>query len=229
MSIVVTVALVALLALALDMLCIRFARRKTILSYAMVTIGVGLIYRGGMQIIVGRDIYFPPPLGVISDIKVDNVFIPSQYIWVIISLLTISGFLSYLFLRTRLGKAMRAVSQSPRAAQLCGIEPRFMSALAFTLAGVNASIAGVLIAPIGGAFYENGLAFSLKGFAAAILGGFGSPIGAVIGGLLIGLIESLSAGYLSSGYKDVTSLTILLGLLLVWPSGLLGRVEARRV
>ena len=69
----------------------------------------------------------------------------------------------------------------------------------------------------------------LKGFAAAVLGGFGSSFGAVIGGLLIGVAESLTAGYIDSGYKDLAALVILLGLLLVRPSGLLGRVEARRV
>ncbi len=141
----------------------------------------------------------------------------------------VSGGLSYLFLRTRIGKAMRAASQSPRAAALCGIEPARMSALAFGMAAAAGALAGALVAPVGGAFFEYGLGFGLKGFAAAVLGGFGSPVGAVVGGLLIGLLESLSAGYLSSAYKDAVALAILLALLLAWPSGLLGRVEAKRV
>jgi branched-chain amino acid transport system permease protein len=100
--------------------------------------------------------------------------------------------------------------------------------LSFAMAGLWRD-GGAWSAPIGGAFYEYGLIFALKGFAAAVLGGFGSTVGAVLGGLLIGVAESLSAGYLSSAYKDAVSLAILLGLLLLWPSGLLGHVEARRV
>ena len=104
-----------------------------------------------------------------------------------------------------------------------------MSMLAFAMAASTGAFAGALIAPIGAAFYQYGLVYGLKGFAAAILGGFGSPVGAVIGGVLIGIIESTSAGYLDSAYKDAIALAILVALLLLRPSGLMGHVEARRV
>ena len=126
----------------------------------------------------------------------------------------------------------RANGLSPmnvRSAALCGIEPTHMSMLAFALAGATGAIAGALIAPIGASFYENGLNFALKGFAAAVLGGFGNPVGAVVGGILLGIGESLCAGYLSSAYKDAVSLLVLLSFLILRPSGLLGRAEARRV
>lgn len=232
-SVIVAVVLatiaVAALGIALDKFGLQQARRKTILGYAMITIGFSVLYRGLMQVVVGREILFMPSFGVLPELRVAEVYFSAQSTWILCTLLIVSGGLSYLFLRTRIGKAMRAASQNPRAAALCGIEPRFMSALAFAMAAAVGAIAGALIAPVGAAFYEYGLTFGLKGFAAAVLGGFGSPVGAVVGGLLIGILESLSAGYLSSGYKDAVALSILLLLLLLWPSGLLGRVEARRV
>jgi branched-chain amino acid transport system permease protein len=224
-----TIASVTALGAILDIVGIQRARRKTVLSLAMITIGFSALYRGLMQVIVGRDVLFTPGFGLIPDVRTASLYIGSQSLWILLALALISGALSYLFLRTRIGKAMRAASQNPRAAALCGIDPKLMSIAAFAMAAAVGAIAGALIAPIGAAFYDYGLVFGLKGFAAAVLGGFGSPVGAVLGGLIIGLLESLSAGYLASAYKDAVALSILLGLLLVWPSGLLGRVEARRV
>jgi len=229
LAVLVAVVSVAALGIALDKFGLQQARRKTILGYAMITIGFSLLYRGLMQVVAGRDVLFMPNFGVIPDLRVLDVYFSSQSTWILVTLVLVSGGLSFLFLRTRLGKAMRAASQSPRAAALCGIEPARMSALAFAMAAGAGALAGALVAPVGAAFYEYGLSFGLKGFAAAVLGGFGSPVGAVVGGLLIGLLESIAAGYLSSAYKDAVALAILLALLLVWPSGLLGRVEARRV
>ncbi|GGC77893.1 branched-chain amino acid ABC transporter permease [Chelatococcus reniformis] len=224
-----TIVGVTALGAALDVFGIQRARRKTVLSLAMITIGFSVLYRGLMQVLVGRDVMFAPSFGIIPDIRTAELYVGSQSLWILLALGLISGGLSYLFLKTRLGKAMRAASQSPRAAALCGIDPRLMSIASFAMAAAVGAIAGALIAPIGAAFYDYGLVFGLKGFAAAVLGGFGSPVGAVVGGLLLGLMESISAGYLASAYKDAVALAILLGLLLVWPSGLFGRVEARRV
>jgi branched-chain amino acid transport system permease protein len=228
-AIVFAVLAVTVLGVALDQLGLQQARRKTVLGYAMITIGFSVLYRGLMQVTAGRDVLFMPSFGAIPDFRAADIYFSSQSIWILLTLAVVSGALSYLYLKTRIGKAMRAASQNARAAALCGIEPRFMSALAFAMAAAVGAIAGALVAPVGAAFYEYGLTFGLKGFAAAVLGGFGSPVGAVVGGLLIGILESVSAGYLSSGYKDAVALAVLLVLLLVWPSGLLGRVEAKRV
>ena len=229
LAVVAAVGTVTLLAILLVSVGIQHARRKTVLTFAMITIGFGIMYRGLMQVTIGRDVMFVPAFGLFRDLRAFDLYLNSQAIWILLSLVLLSGLLSHLFLRTRIGKAMRAASQSNRAAALCGIDPQRMAILAFVLAGVTGSLAGAVITPIGAAFYEYGLSFGLKGFAAAILGGFGSPVGAVLGGILLGLAESFAAGYLDSGYKDAISLIILLGLLLLWPSGLLGRVEARRV
>jgi branched-chain amino acid transport system permease protein len=228
-GVLAAIAAVTVLGVGLDKFGIQQARRKTVLSFAMITIGFSILYRGLMQVLVGRDIIFLPAFGVMPDIRVMGVYFGSQSVWLLVVLAVVSIGLRYLFAHTRIGKAMRAASQVPRAAALCGIEPTHMSALAFAMAASLGALAGALVTPIGAAFYEYGLAFGLKGFAAAVLGGFGSPLGAVIGGLLIGLLESLTAGYVASALKDAAALVVLLALLLVWPSGLLGRVEARRV
>ena len=221
--------LVALLGVLMDWLGLQHARRKTVLSYAMITIGLGISYRGLMQVVAGRELLFPPAFGLLPLVRAQGVFISGQNLLILLTLVVVATGLSYLFLRTRMGKAMRAASQQPRAAQLCGINPRHMAMVAFGMAGLLGATAGALIAPVGAAFYEFGLGYGLKGFAAAVLGGFGSAPGAVIGGLLIGLAESLTAGYIDSAYKDAVALLILLVLLLIKPSGLLGRAEARRV
>ncbi len=223
------VVIVTLLAVGMDRVGLQNARQRSVLSFAMITIGFSIAFRGLMQVAVGRDVLFMPTFGVIPDVRVAGLYFGSQNVWVVFALFAISAGLSYLFLKTRMGKAMRAASQNPRAAALCGIDSRSMSLIAFAMAGAIGALAGALVAPIGAAFYEYGLVFSLKGFAAAILGGLGSPVGAVVGGLLIGAIESVAAGYLDSAYKDATTLTILIALLLVWPSGLFGYVEAKRV
>ena len=222
-------ACVVIAAVALDRIAIQNAKRKTVLTYAMITIGASVFYRGLMQVVVGRNVEFMPSFGVLPDVNVAGVFLGSQYVWILLAM-TVTGIgLSYLFLRTRTGKAMRAASQNVRAAALCGIEPARMSMLAFGLAGLTGALAGALVAPIGASFYENGLNFALKGFAGAVLGGFGNPLGAVVGGVLIGLGESLTAGYVSSSYKEAVSLLVLFGVLLLRPSGLMGHAEARRV
>jgi branched-chain amino acid transport system permease protein len=229
LAVLVACVSVTILGVLMDWLGLQHARRKTVLSYAMITLGIGISYRGLMQNIFGRDILFPPAFSGIPLFRAQGVFISGQNSLILVVLAVVSIALSYLFLRTRLGKAMRAASQQPRAAQLCGINPRHMAMIAFGMAGFLGAVAGGLVAPIGAAFYEYGLFFGLKGFAAAVLGGFGSAPGAVLGGLLIGLAESLTAGYINSAYKDAVALLILLVLLLVKPSGLLGRAEARRV
>ena len=86
-----------------------------------------------------------------------------------------------------------------------------------------------LIAPLASASYDNGLFFGVKGFAAAILGGLGNPIGAIVGGILIGVIEAFSAGYLASAYKDAIALVLLIGILVLRPAGLLGGAQVKRV
>lgn len=220
---------VVLLGMVLERFAIGIARSSDLLTMVMITIGVGIAFRGLMGLVFGKDIHFLPNFGVFPPLVLGGAYVPSQGIWIVLALGLISSALWFVFNRTSVGKAMRASSEDARAAALCGIDPRKMSLLAFAMAAGIGAIAGALIAPMASAFYENGLYLGLKGFAAAVLGGLGNPMGAVVGGLLIGIVENVSAGYLDSGAKDGIAFAILLGFLLLRPGGLLGRVEVWRV
>ena len=131
-------------------------------------------------------------------------------------------FLYLLIDKTLLGKAFQACSVNPMAARLMGISPNKMSSLSFTLSAALGAVAGLAIAPIVFASYDMGTMLGIKGFSAAIIGGLGSAPGAVIGGMLIGLLESFGAGYISSGMKDAIAFSVILLILLIRPSGILG-------
>lgn len=224
-----SILIVAAFGVLLDRVAIQHARRKEHLTLVMITIGAASVFRGLMEIIVGRKVYFMPAFPAPANIGLAGIYVPGQGLWIILTLAVVALLLWALFRHTLLGKAMRAASGNARAAQLYGIDPRIMSALSYGIAGATGAIAGAVVTPIASGYYQLGLYYGLKGFAATILGGLGNPLGAIVGGLLIGLIESVSAGYVSSGYKDSIALGILLLVMLFRPSGLFGHVEAVRV
>ncbi|HTU02328.1 MAG TPA: branched-chain amino acid ABC transporter permease, partial [Candidatus Sulfotelmatobacter sp.] len=133
------------------------------------------------------------------------------------------------FDRTVTGKAMLACACDRKAAALMGIHVDGMVTLSFGISALVGALGGVILAPITLTSYDAGILLGLKGFAACILGGLGNPFGAVAGGLLLGVLESVSAGLISSGYKDAVAFVILLGLLFLRPSGLFGAKAAARV
>ena len=130
--------------------------------------------------------------------------------------------------RTRLGIAIQAASQNQLAAYLNGIRVKALSSLVWAVSGAVAAVCGLLLAPV--ALVDIGLwVVVLKALAALVLGGFGSVPGAILGGLLIGVIEQLAGVYLPDGSKDVAAYLVLIGVLIVWPRGLLGEAHGRRV
>jgi len=135
--------------------------------------------------------------------------------------------LGFFFRTTLYGKAMVACADDPVGARAVGISPSRMRSIAFGISGALAALGGILVVSLTSMSWDGGTLIGLKGFIAAVFGGLGGYEGAVIGGLSLGLLESLGAGYVSSSYKDVLSLALLVVLLLVRPQGLLrGRVIA---
>jgi branched-chain amino acid transport system permease protein len=128
-----------------------------------------------------------------------------------------------------LGKAIVATAANRLAARLVGINTRQIVGLSFAISAAIGAVAGILIAPITLTSYDIGTLLALKGFAAAMLGGMGSALGAVVGGLLLGLLEAFAAGYLSSQYKDAVAFLVILAVLLAMPRGLFGRASVERV
>jgi branched-chain amino acid transport system permease protein len=136
----------------------------------------------------------------------------------------------YIFLEhTLLGKAVLATAANRLAARLVGINTTTIMALAFGGSAAIGAIAGILVTPITLTSYDVGTLLALKGFAAAMLGGMGNPVGAVVGGMLLGLLEAFGAGYISSTYKDAFAFLVILIVLFAAPQGLFGRRVVERV
>jgi branched-chain amino acid transport system permease protein len=138
----------------------------------------------------------------------------------------ITGALYWFLLRTDTGQAIRATAQDREAAQLMGINVRRMSVLAFGIGAALAGTAGALISPTYYIFPQVGGAFTLKAFVIVVLGGMGSVVGATLGGIIIGVTESLAAVYVASGLKELVVFVLFLALLLFKPAGLLGKTRA---
>lgn len=193
------------------------------IAQVMVTLGLGITLKGLAQVFIGKDTQFPPTFSGGAPLSVAGATIPAQTLWIVGSLVVILVALYGLLRGTRIGKGMTAVSINHYAATLMGISPHRSAVIAFIIAGLIGGAAGALLAPVASAHYDNGIFLGIKGFAAAILGGLGSPVGALLGGLILGLTESLTAGYVSSVYKDAVSLMLLLAILLLRPQGLIGK------
>ena len=212
-----------------EKLSIEPARSKEVLILIFVTIGVSILMRGGFKIIWGKNQMALPPFTGDTPIIFLKAAILPQSIWIVGITIIVVILLHLFFTKTMTGKAMRATSFNRRAAALAGININRMILLSFALSGTLGAVAGIIIVPITTLSYDIGVLLGLKGFAAAVLGGYGNSFGAVIGGLLLGVMESLGAGMISSTYKDVIAFAILLTVLFVKPSGLLGHGEKERV
>ncbi|MEO8082178.1 MAG: branched-chain amino acid ABC transporter permease [Caldimonas sp.] len=223
------VALAVVAGLLLEKLAIERARDADVTTLIIITIGASILLRGLAQLVWGKGIHALPPLSGGEPIAIGGATLLPQSVWVMGTTLAIVALLSWFFGRTRLGRAMLATSHNRLAAQLVGIDVRLVLLASFGLAALVGAIAGTLITPISFTSYEAGIMLGLKGFAAAILGGLGSFHGAVAGGLLLGLLETFGAGYVSSAYKDVIAFVVILAVLFVRPDGLVGVLRSERV
>ncbi|MCP3175565.1 MAG: branched-chain amino acid ABC transporter permease [Desulfuromonadales bacterium] len=222
-GLLLAVAGVALVAMLVERFGLRPSRSDHHLVLIFLTVGLSIILRGIMKLVWGKNRMALPPLSPDRPIEILGATVLPQALWIFGLTLAAIVLLSWFFYRTPLGLAMRAVASNPTAAEVVGIPSGRVRATSFALAGALGGLAGVLVTPITTLNYDVGVLLGLKGFAAAILGGFGSFPGAIAGGLTLGLLESLSAGYLSSAYKDVVAFVVLLLVLFVRPKGLLGK------
>jgi len=208
--------------LIVEGLGVRPARTQSHLVLIFLTIGLSIILRGVMKLIWGKNRMAVPPLSGEDPVRLLGATILPQTLWILLlTALAIVGLVLF-FRKTSLGLAMRAVAANEHAARVVGLNVGRVKAASFALAGALGGLGGALVTPITTLAYDVGVLLGLKGFAAAILGGFGSFPGAIVGGIMLGLLESLSAGYFSSAYKDVVAFVVLLLVLFVRPKGLLG-------
>ncbi len=223
------VGLVTLIGVLLDRLAIRPIRNPSVLTLIIATIAASILIKGAAMLIWGKNPHDLPAFSGRDPISFFGAVIQPQYLWVFGFLVLIVVILTLFFDKTIAGKAMSACADNPHAASLVGINVNRMILLSFILSAAIGATAGIIITPISLMEFDRGAMLAVKGFAAAILGGLGSFPGAVAGGLILGLIESLGAGLISSGYKDAFALLILLALLFFRPSGLLGNAQVSRI
>jgi len=221
LAVLMAVAGVTLLGAALERAAIRPARRASVITLIIITIGASILLRGIAMRVWGPDALAMPHFSSEEPIRIAGASLLPQHIWIIgIVFLTMLA-LWLLGERTQVGKAMRACAVDREAAQLVGIPAPRMVTLSFALSGALGGLAGAIVCPLAMGQYNMGIMLGLKGFCAAILGGMGNPLGAVLGGLLLGVLESLGAG-VWSGLKDAIAFSIMLIVLLARPTGLLG-------
>lgn len=223
-GILLAIIAAGIIGLATERLTIRplWVRNAPLYAMMMALFGVQIVLENGALLLVGSQAYGYPAFSSGGPLTLFGSAISYQILWIFaVTALLMLG-LNLLFRRTMLGKAMRASAVNREAAMLMGVDVNRMLTYAFIGSALLGAIGGALIAPQQFTAFNVGLPYALKGFAAAILGGFGNLTGAVVGGLLLGIIEALAIGFISSKFSDVIIFTLLIVLLLVRPSGLFG-------
>jgi len=205
------------------------ARGAGSVSLIIITIGASLVIRGVIQIWLGKGAHVLAAFSGNEPIAIGGATLLPQSLWVLGVAAAMVIALWLFFRRTVVGKAILATSYNALAAQLVGIPTQWVLRLSFALSAAMGAVAGILLTPITLTSYDVGIMLGLKGFVAAVVGGLGSGLGAVAGGLLVGIVEAMSAGYISSAYKDAVPFVLILIILFFLPRGLFGARITERV
>jgi branched-chain amino acid transport system permease protein len=225
------VAIVALVGCLLELALFRRLQRHSVLHLIIITIGLSIVIQEVALHLWDEKVRSLPYFSgnEVSSVRFLGAAISPQVLWVLGTVAVVVAGL-HIFLRYTLrGRAMRACSSNPEAAMLAGINIPNMRTLSFGLSAALGALAGCVISPMTMTHYEMGGPLAIKGFAAAILGGLGNPMAAVAGGLLVGVLESVSVSRLPAVYNDVAAFAILLLVLFVRPNGLFGAPSAESV
>jgi len=215
--------------LLLYRLAIKPAGDASVVSLIIITIGASIFIQGVVQIVLGKNQQTLPAFSGDASLRVLGAYVLPQALWVLGTAAVLVALCFAFFRLTLLGKAMLAVAANSLAARAVGIPASRVLQLSFGLSALLGAVAGVVAAPITTTVYDIGLMLGMKGFVAATLGGLGSAGGAVLGGLIVGLLEALMAGYVSSAYKDAVPFVMIVFILLVMPHGLFGARSSDRV
>jgi branched-chain amino acid transport system permease protein len=219
---VAAIAATAAIGAVFELLAVRPIKGGDPLRIIMVTIGGAVLLRQMALHLFGPDERALDPFTAGPSLKGLGAAVERQTVWIWVLTAAAVVVLAYLYRRTTFGRAMRATSIRRDAARLVGISTDRMVTASFALAAGLGALAGLAVAPLTQVSFHVGAGMGVKGFAAAILGGLGNPVAAVVGGLILGVLESLTAGYIDSTYRDAVALVVLLIVLFVRPQGLLG-------
>lgn len=228
LALLLTILIAGIAAYLLDAVILRIIVGQPQFAGVMLTIALAFMIRGLVAMTFGpASRNYPTPWDG-QTTHLGPVVVTNLNLVIIAVALLVTALLFVFLKNTALGVAVQAASQNQLAAYLCGIRVKRLNSLVWAIAGAMAAIAGLLLAPI--AFVDIGLWFVvLKSLAALVLGGFGSMPGAILGGLTIGVVEQFAGVYLPDGFKDVVAYLVLIGVLILWPRGLLGEAHGRRV
>lgn len=236
-GLLVAIAVCVALGFLIERVAYRPLRRAPRLAALITAIGMSIVLQNLAMLIWGKQYITFPPLLPLTHYEIGGAVITNLQIFIVVlSCLLMAGLLM-LIRRTRLGRAMRATAQAQDIAGLMGINVNTIISLTFVIGAALAAVAGVMVSAYYGlAHYHMGFMLGLKAFTAAVLGGIGNIAGAMLGGLLLGVIESLGAGYigpltggfLGSHYQDVFAFFVLILVLVFRPSGLLGERVVER-
>lgn len=229
-ALIVSMVACAFLGMAIEKIAYKPLRNSTRIAVLITAIGISLLLEYLMMYFVGAEVKSYPKILSTAVLKLGNIIISMQQIYIILTALALMIILQYIVNKTKVGKAMRAVSADPDAAQLMGIKVDSTISFTFAIGSALAGAGGVLV----GIYYNSidplmGMMPGLKAFVAAVFGGIGSIPGAMIGGLSIGLLETLVSGYGNSMYRDAAVFAFLIIILILKPSGLLGKNTKEKV
>jgi len=223
-----SVAAMAGLGYLLDLLVLRRLFGQSQIAVVILTIALGFVIRFVAGAIWGHEPQtLQSPLAQ-GDLNLGGVVLSLADLAVIIVTVLLTLALYQFFQRTRLGLAMQAASQNQMAAYVMGIPVKRVQGLIWALSGATAAVAGILFASKGAMDPNAGL-LGIKAFAAAVIGGFGSLPGALVGGLIVGVIEPFAARYLAAGYSQIAPYALLLAVLVFRPNGLLSQTRMKKV
>lgn len=228
LAFILTILLAAALAYALDAVVMRVIAGQPQFAGAMLTLAIAFMLRGAVSMGFGPTSRTFPTPWTAATTHIGPIVIADLSLVILAAVMIITALLFVFLRRTTLGVAIQAASQNQLAAYLCGIPVKRINSLVWAIAGAIAAVAGLLLAPT--AVVDIGLWFVvLKALAALVLGGFGSIPGAIVGGFVIGAVEQFAGVYLPDGFKDVMAYLVLIGVLVLWPRGILGEAHGRRV
>lgn len=229
-SLIISMFTSALLGMFIEKVAYKPLRNSSKIAALITAIGVSLLLENLMTYFAGAEIRSFPKLMASDQIYMGNIVLNMQQIYIVITAFFLMVLLQFIVQKTKVGKAMRAVSADKDAAQLMGIKIDSTISFTFAIGSSLAGAAGVLV----GIYYNSidplmGMLPGLKAFVAAVFGGIGSIPGAMIGGLSIGILETLVSGYGNSMYRDAAVFAFLIVILIIKPSGLLGKNTKEKV
>lgn len=232
-AILLTIVIATAAGMVVELVVVRLGRtgggEERLIVSGTALLAVTYLFNAISDVVWGQNPLPVPQFTSGNSLHLAGAVITPQQVWVVGVTVAVVALFALFFQRTSLGIAMRAAALNPDAARGVGISVARMSLLAFALGCALAAVGGVLITPITGVSSGDSLNFVVYGFTAALLGGLGDARGAILGGILLGLIEAVSSAYIASDYSTAVPMAVLIIVFMVRPGGILGVGVASRV